>query len=170
MRCASIKPTPAVCRLAAVLLCVCAVGGCGSPLLSIIGAAVGGGPSQKEAGAGPFSGAPSPNQNASPWNQAISEALAQAQNQHVSAACTARLPPPTPLPAVGCVVRPTCLPGSDAPIRIRLCAVEPDHAPPLSRYDRRNNWVWAEPPDAQAGISGATRRKAVANAAPATRK
>lgn len=115
--------------------------GC-SPLLPLLGAALGG-PGGKSQLAGAFAGAPSATQNRRPAESPVSDALANA-DQHVRPSCTAKLPPPEPAPDTGCAMRPTCLPGSELPIRLRLCASDPNAV--LSELTRPaiSDWRWAD--------------------------
>lgn len=115
--------------------------GC-SPLLPLLGAALGG-PGEKSQLAGAFAGAPSATQNRRPADSPVSDALANA-DQHVRPSCTAKLPPPEPAPATGCAMRMTCLPGSEQPIRLRLCASDPNAV--LSELTRPaiSDWRWAD--------------------------
>jgi hypothetical protein len=119
--------------------------GC-SPLLPLIGAALGG-PGEKSQLAGTFAGAPSATQNRRPAESPVPDALADAlagADQTVRQSCVAKLPPPVPAPETGCAMRMTCLPGSELPIRLRLCASDP-HAV-LSELARPavTDWRWAD--------------------------
>lgn len=115
--------------------------GC-SPLLPLLGAALGG-PGEKSQLAGPFAGAPSATQNRRPAESPVSDALA-ATDQHVRPSCVAKLPSPEPTPETGCAIRPTCLPGSEHPVRLRLCASDTNAA--LSEISRPevSDWHWAD--------------------------
>lgn len=115
--------------------------GC-SPLLPLLGAALSG-PGEKSQLAGPFAGTPSAAQNRRPAESPVSDALAGA-DQKVRPSCMAKLPPPEPPPETGCAMRPTCLPGSELPIRLRLCASDPNAV--LSELTRPmiSDWRWAD--------------------------
>ena len=134
-------------RVAGMLLLLFGAPGC-LPLASVAASAVsglagGGGNAGGPAVAnpGPFAGAPSAAQNRSPYDPAISEALAQAEHHEVSAQCRAKLPPPAPLPETGCAMRDTCLPGSAAPMRLQLCAQERGSRAPAAPDDGAG-WRW----------------------------
>lgn len=128
--------------LALLLLATTAVlAGC-SPLLPLLGAALGG-QGEKSQLVGPFAGAPSATQNRRPADSPMRDALAAA-DQHVRPSCVAKLPSPEPAPETGCAMRPTCLPGSEHPVRLRLCAGDTNAA--LSEISRPvvSDWHWTD--------------------------
>jgi len=127
----------------AVLLLTLAalIAGC-SPLLPLLGAALSG-PGEKSQLAGPFAGAPSAAQNRRPAESPVSDALAGA-DQKIRPSCTAKLPPPEPPPETGCTMRPTCLPGSEQPIRLRLCAGNPNAVLSELTSPVISDWRWAD--------------------------
>ncbi|WP_341912126.1 hypothetical protein [Ferrovibrio terrae] len=127
-----------------VFVLVAALGlmaGC-SPLLPLLGAVLGG-PEGKSNLAGPFAGAPSATQNHRPTDPRFSDALAGA-DQQIRPSCVAKLPPAEPAPETGCIVRPTCLPGSEQPIRLRLCAGDPDATLAELTRPAVSDWRWAD--------------------------
>jgi len=126
----------------AALLLVCMVtGGC-SPLVPLLGAALGGGADKPRMAAGPFAGGPSATQNSRPSDSAVNDALA-GMDDRIRPACQAQLPPPEPDPLVGCVLRPTCLPGSDRPLSLRMCAAASRvvFSEPIGATD--SDWRWS---------------------------
>jgi hypothetical protein len=85
-------------------------------------------------------------QNRHPENSAISEALAQAEQRQVLEVCKAKLPRlAKPAPQVGCSVRPTCLPGSKVPLRLRVCHRNADATSSvlLAPPSRAPGWTWS---------------------------
>lgn len=130
----------ATARVLILLTLAWLVTGC-SPLLPLLGAALGG-PDGKSQLTGPFAGAPSAIQNRRPADSPISDAVASAE-QNVRQSCIARLPP-EPTPGTGCAMRSSCLPGSEQPIRLRLCAGEISTVFPETTMAVASDWHWAE--------------------------
>lgn len=129
---------------AALLLFCMFIGGC-SPLAPLLGAALGGGADKPRMAAGPFAGGPSATQNSRPSDAAVNDALA-GMDDRIRPACQAQLPRPDPDPLVGCVLRPTCLPGSDRPLSLRVCAATPRvvSLDPIGTAD--SDWRWSGDP------------------------
>lgn len=128
-------------RLLAVAA-VAGIGGC-SPLLPLLGAALGGGDSSRPVVSGPFGGAPSSVQNRRPSDSTISDTLASVDDQ-IKPACQAQLPPPPDPPQIGCSLRPVCLPGAAHPMRMRVCGETASRtATPVAGINTAG-WLWAE--------------------------
>lgn len=121
-------------KLILPLLLLLTLSGCGgaavmlaSAALSGLGGAIGGGESSgMERTGNPYSYR-SPNmasdaQNGHRVDESISQAL-QTSDQDVTSTCRAYLPEEAnlPLAAGECEVRMTCLPGAQAPMRMRVC-------------------------------------------------
>lgn len=125
----------------ALLLFGLLMGGC-SPLVPLLGAVLGGGVDKPRMAAGPFAGAPSATQNSRPSDSVVNDALAGVDDR-IRPVCQAQLPSPEPDPVVGCVLRPTCLPGSDRPISLRMCAGASRAAlsDPIDPVD--SDWRWS---------------------------
>ena len=91
---------------------------------------------------GPFAGAPSAIQDRVNGDPDIREALAQAEQRTVLQECTSKLPPAEPSGAVSsCAVRPVCLPGGKAPMRLLVCPHDPGVTPDR-RITRSPAWKW----------------------------
>jgi hypothetical protein len=137
-------------RISAIAVCLLYLPGCVPPVVSLAGLALdainGGGPSSSmSVPSGPFAGAPTEIQSRAQGDPAISEALAQAEQRTVTDECTAKLPPAAPSGSMACGVRPVCLPGSRAPIRLRVCPRNPDtldRSVPESVSSRPPGWKW----------------------------
>ena len=108
--------------------------GC-SPLVSLAGAALGGGSSgSAPAASGILAGAPtlaqnthtrSPVQNQKPTEQAIRDVLDHADNQTVRDSCLKSLSPEATLPVTACTTRLSCIPGLSRPLMMRTCPADP---------------------------------------------
>ncbi len=125
--------------------CAFSLGGCVPPVLSLAGAALSVVNDNAPAAAlsGPFSGAPSAAQNRHQGDPAIGEALAQAEQRQVTEECTAKLPAAGRSPVPGCSIRLVCLPGSTAPLRLRVCSHSPDTGLSEPAFPREPGWKWA---------------------------
>jgi hypothetical protein len=108
--------------------------GC-SPLVTLAGAALGGGSSgSAPAASGILGGAPtlvqnahttSPVQNPKPTEQAIRDVLDHADGQTVRDSCLKSLPPEATLPVTKCTTRLSCIPGLSRPLMMRTCPTDP---------------------------------------------
>lgn len=134
-------------RMSAIAICLFSLPGCVPPVVSLAGVALdainGGGSSSSSVPSGPFAGGASAVQNRAQGDPAVNEALAQAEQRTITDECTAKLPPAKPAAATACAVRPVCLPGSRAPIRLRVCPHGPEPAEPerVSSF-RPPGWNW----------------------------
>lgn len=82
----------------------------------------GGSESRPSAQSGPFAATPHPVQNAQPAAPGAEE-LQSVLDQRIEQSRRHKLPEPQPeLPAAGCIFRPSCLPGTMAPVTLRVCA------------------------------------------------
>ena len=127
----------------ALLMALSCVTAC-SPALSLASAVLNG--SGDASSAAPYAGTPSSTQNRDPGDPMIDEALAAAEQNQVTATCKARLPQVQPVPVKGCGVRLACLPGAETPMRLRLCASDPDTALPVHSDAGKLSWKWDLPP------------------------
>ncbi|MFC4351273.1 hypothetical protein ACFOW6_06930 [Fodinicurvata halophila] len=125
-------------KLLLPLLLLLTLSGCGgaavmlaSAALSGLGGAVGGGMSSGMESTGGYRSPHTASgvQNGGQVDESIGQAL-QVSDQDVTNACRARLPEESnlPLAAGECEIRMTCLPGAQAPMRLRMC-MPPDAGP-----------------------------------------
>ncbi len=138
-------PSGPICfrHVVALLLLGAIISGC-SPLLPLVGAALGGG-SDKPVAGGPFGRAPSSVQNSRPSESTINDALAGVDDR-IRPTCQAQLPRPEPNPVSGCVLRPTCLPGSDRPLPLRMCADGARTTLSDAKVKSGIDWRWSAEP------------------------
>lgn len=141
-------------RAGALLVTLSCAAAC-SPALSIASAIMSG--SDGTSSASPYAGTPSSTQNRDPYDPMIDEALAAADQNQVTETCKARLPPVQPVPAKGCAIRLSCLPGAETPMALRLCASDPGAVLPLHSDAGEPRWKWDLP--SGAGGPVATARK-----------
>ena len=112
------------CGIAAgCLVVLVGVGGC-SPLVtaaaSMLGNLGGGGGPNAPAG-GAFGGAPSQAQNGHRFDKSVADVVDHVENQRVKDSCTEQIPEEHKAPVTECTLRPTCMPGSNQPMMIRVC-------------------------------------------------
>jgi hypothetical protein len=91
---------------------------------------------------GQFANVPSAMQERANGDPDIREALAQAEQRNILQECKSKLPP-VELSSVtsSCAMRPLCLPGGKAPMRIWVCPHSPS-SPTDRRITRSSAWKW----------------------------
>ncbi len=110
-----------VIRLPIMFAVVAVLSGCGTPLalVGLASALVGGGEPRAAPSTGAFAGTPTV-QNAGRPDPGIAEAV-QTASAPVLEQCRRQLPEQAALAPGSCVVRATCLPGVQTPLRLRVC-------------------------------------------------
>lgn len=100
--------------------------GC-SPVLPLLGLALGDGRRPAAVATGPFGGAPTMAQNNNRSENAVRDVLDHVENEQVLPSCRSQLEGGQTASFEGeqCSLRPTCLPGQDRPVVMLLCPAAP---------------------------------------------
>jgi len=137
--------TALLCKIGALSLTILCLLGCVPALMAadvIAGAAAGNARSSPVSAPGLFGSRPPASQTVPSSDKAMGENLEQADVEEMTDACRALLPPQEPLPVSGCENRLTCLPGSQRPIRLRLCVSLPEQVQSVRLRPYRLTWAW----------------------------
>jgi hypothetical protein len=114
-----------------------------APLLPLVGSLLGGSDAAKPQLAGPFAGGPTVTQNTPPLGSLMSEAIARTEQQPTKS-CESQLPAADgtdAAAAASCPLRLVCLPGSSAPIRLRVCSGPINTIEPATG-GTGDTWLW----------------------------
>ena len=127
-----------------------------APLLPLVGSLLGGSDAAKPQLAGPFAGGPTVTQNTPPLGSLMSEAIARTEQQPTKS-CESQLPASDDIDAAvaaGCPLRLVCLPGTSAPIRLRVCAGPANTVEPATG-GTGDSWLWNSGLDSAAHLISA---------------